>query len=198
MGWFSRRSDHELRLIEEYANSYEMTGTPRQEALSRATDLVDKAKKAVKERGLENTPKDFGDILLWEEKVNPKITAGLMSLRADGVRDEDIRRWCNLPPIEQILIEFTDGLNRVSGFIALRRKGVEAEEAAKRIDQIHPRFGDNDTGTGDDRPLPYELKFRILAYMEKGMLNPTAWREKLTKNTTFNALVRQEMRNGNL
>jgi hypothetical protein len=53
--------------------------------------------------------------------------------------------------------------------------------------------------SGDDRPLPYELKDRINRYIEKRRLHdPEAYKQDIQISSSFNALVRKEIRANNL
>ena len=68
--------------------------------------------------------------------------------------------------------------------------------------KYHPFFGDTNDSThvsGDDRLLPEELKDRINKYIEKRMLNdPEEYKKDIENSSTFNALIRKEIREGNL
>lgn len=62
-------------------------------------------------------------------------------------------------------------------------------------------FGNPDDTTltsGDDRPLPYELKDRVNTWMHKEMASPDEFRRRVEESSTFNALVRSEIRAGRL
>ena len=53
--------------------------------------------------------------------------------------------------------------------------------------------------TKDDRPLPYELKDRINIYVEKRrQSDPNKFRKEIEQSSTFNALVRKEIKKGNI
>ncbi|MBX4206600.1 hypothetical protein KW784_02335, partial [Candidatus Parcubacteria bacterium] len=84
---------------------------------------------------------------------------------------------------------------------ALLKQGKSIEESLDAVAKHHPVFGnpeDISHGQGDDRPLPEELKDRINIYVEKQGLGNSEFKKKIDSTSTFNALVRQEIRNGNI
>jgi hypothetical protein len=72
----------------------------------------------------------------------------------------------------------------------------------KKVEKSLPIYGDpDDTShkTGDDRPLPDELKNRINIYIEKRVRdNPEKYKNEIEESSTFNALIRKEIKAGNL
>jgi DNA invertase Pin-like site-specific DNA recombinase len=73
------------------------------------------------------------------------------------------------------------------------------EDATAKVFQLHPKYGDPTTGEGHDRPLPPELKRRIMDYVERQYrADRNRFGERLRSETSFNALVRNEIRAGNL
>jgi hypothetical protein len=76
------------------------------------------------------------------------------------------------------------------------------EEAAKKVRKFFPMFGDPEDTThtkGNDRPLPYELKGRIIIYIEertKKDLNNL--KKDIENSSTFNSLIRNKIKSGNL
>jgi hypothetical protein len=67
---------------------------------------------------------------------------------------------------------------------------------------FRPPFTDPDNTTytkGDDRPLPCELKNRIDIYIEKrAQTDPEKYKKEIEQSSTFNALIRKEIRAGNI
>lgn len=51
---------------------------------------------------------------------------------------------------------------------------------------------------GDDRPLPYELKKRVNEYIGKRMSDPIEYKRNIETSSSFNALIRKEIKSGNL
>jgi hypothetical protein len=97
-----------------------------------------------------------------------------------------------MPPLERVLLMKSDEMNRIAPYIACRRSGLDEQQATQHVRKTHPFFGDPREGDGDDRPLPIELKRRIVEYQERcGDLM-----ERLKEVTSFNAFVRGEIRAG--
>lgn len=79
--------------------------------------------------------------------------------------------------------------------------GKTEDEADKTVRKYHPIFGDlNDEtyGSGDNRPLPLELKDRINIYIEKQGIGNTEFKKQIDSFSTFNALIRKEVKAGNI
>lgn len=80
--------------------------------------------------------------------------------------------------------------------------GLGAEEAGTKVRKFYPIYGDPQDTThaiGDDRPLPYEIKERVNRYIERrSQADPDKCKKEIEDSTTFNALVRREIRRGNI
>ena len=71
----------------------------------------------------------------------------------------------------------------------------------KMLEMFMTKFGQKNTSktSGDDRLLPDELRNRVNAYIDKrSKVDPEEYKKEIEKSTTFNALVRQEIRKGNI
>lgn len=147
-------------------------------------------------------PANFGDILLEKESTNVKIKSILAKKRIEGVRDEDIRWWWNMHEIERKMMLKVDELYRGINFIKHREDGYSQEAATKIVKKFCPDYGDpNDTSnsTDDDKPLPFELKDRINIYVENySKLNPERFKREIENSSSFNALIRGEIKKGNV
>lgn len=196
MGLFSKSP--EAQLVEQYAMGFQASGHSPHEAETMARNMVAQAKQEVAQRGWSNQPPNYGDLLLQQESSNASIHAALEAIRAEGVRDEDIRWWWNMSPLERVMIQKADELNRTAGFIEALKQGLDGEQAAKRVFAFHPKFGDVADGEGDDRPIPIELKRRIVEFTERHYNSPDLMRRKTEQATSFNALIRAEIRAGTL
>ena len=94
----------------------------------------------------------------------------------------------------------------VTALQAIDIQGLDREETAARaameVGRWHPVYGDpRDTthGAGDDRPLPHELKDRVNVYVQRQIqIDLAAFRQRLAGSSSFNALLRHEIREGNL
>ena len=74
------------------------------------------------------------------------------------------------------------------------------DDAALHVRKFCTMFGDPvDTKytSGDDRPLPYELKIRVNNYVQKRRSDTNFLRD-IMESSTFNALVRKEIAAGRL
>ena len=190
-------------LLRDYTALFKATGMNHQEAANQAASLIEAAKKAVVEWGWDRLPPRYGDSFLEQAQSNAKDRATLERLRSDGVRDEDIQLWWNMPPLERAAIEKVHELNCLAKFMELVRGGDSATVAGLKVRKIQPQFGDSTntssvTGAGDDRPIPWELQRRITIFGEKHYHVLNELRRMTEESTSFNALVRQQIRLGKL
>lgn len=68
-----------------------------------------------------------------------------------------------------------------------------------QVRRIVPMYGDPDDerhASGEDRPLPHEVRGRVDRYREK--YGAVYIADRVKKYTTYNAFVRHEIRKGNL
>ena len=102
-----------------------------------------------------------------------------------------------MPDLERRLMLKDDDNSRMAAFIHHREQGTSKEEAAVEVKKFNPMYGDpNDTSksSGDDRPLPYELKDRINRYIEMRVKQGAdSYKADLEASSSFNALVRREI-----
>jgi hypothetical protein len=193
-----RRESIESRLIDEYTTALQAEYNSCDEAGEAARELVSQAKQEVVQRGWSNEPPNYGDLLLQQESTNLEVHNVLETIRRDGVRNDDIRWWWNMPPLERVMLEKADDLNRTALWTAITRQGLDADAATKQVFRAHPRFGNPAEGNGDDRPIPIELKRRIVEYFERHSNSPDQMRHMTAQASSFNALIRAEVRAGNL
>ncbi len=189
MGFFSKKSfggSSERELEEFYVDMYvSAKGFSRSDARKAIREFIQQAKEEAQREGTADLPQNFGDELLAIESTDEKVKAMFSKSRKEGVTDEDIRWWWNMPDLERRLMLKDDENSR----IALLKK-------------FHPMYGNpNDTSksSGDDRPLPFELEDRINRYIEmRREQGGDFFKADLEATSSFNALVRREIRNGNL
>ncbi len=173
-------------------------GLPDAEKMTK--DFLDKAIEDSKKAGRYNL-KNVGDTLLEEEKSSGRVNQNFENKRKEGVRDEDIRWWFNLNDIERMMMLKVDELHRLALFIKEKEEGRTDEEIDAVVRKYHPIYGDlNDEthGKGDDRPLPLELKNRINIFIEKQGINNPDFKKQIDSSSTFNALIRKEIRAGDI
>lgn len=208
MGIFSKlfgsSSDINKELEDLYVPMFQMMmGMAPSQAKSTFRDLYKQAEEEAKAEGSLNLPLNLGDILLEKESSEEKTKSMLAKRRNEGVRDEDIRWWMNRHELDRKMMIKIDDMNRLALFIKSREEdGLTKDEAAIRVKKFFPIFGDpNDTSTstGDDRPLPFELKDRINIYIEnRSQLDSEMYKKEIEKTSSFNALIRNEIKKENV
>jgi len=221
MGLFNNYNEIEKSLLEQYSQMFAMMGIP--DARKMAKNMLDQTIEKSKKEGTYNLPPNFGDIILKQqkaedpsvEKIAEAIRKTLSIKRSEGVRDEDIRWWWNLNDVERNIMLATDEVNRMYLFrqeIENSREVSEekaAEQAAKKVWKFHPTYTYGDPREKkesapkwvreEDLPLPIELKDRINIYIEKRYISDREkYKKDIEASSTFNALVRKEIRAGNI
>lgn len=205
MGIFSKlfgsSSDIKKQLEALYVPMFQtMMGMTLTQAKSTFRDLIKKAKKESLKEGTSKFHQNFGDILLEKESTNSHFKSMLAKKRNQYVRDEDIRWWWNMHDLERRMMIEVDNLSGFALFLKLKEDGLNEDEAGKRVKKSRPIFGDpgdTSTSTGEDRPLPFELKNRINIYMQKrSQTDPEKFKNEIAESSSFNALIRKEIKNG--
>jgi len=213
MGLFSKlfgsSSDIEKQLEELYIPIFQKTmGMSLGQAKKYFKDMFRSAKEESLKGNSKNLPQNYGDLLLEAESINEKTKEMLTKKRIEGVRDEDVRWWWNMHDYERWMMIKVDENSRMALFLDEIAKShadnleKAEEEAAKKIRNFFPMFGDPDDTThtrGNDRPLPYELKDRINIYMEKCKKKDLdKFKKDIENSSTFNSLIRNEIKSGDL
>jgi len=101
-----------------------------------------------------------------------------------------------------MMIKF-DSVKIFAAFQKLTKEfNVDEKEVLKIIRKSNPIFGDPDDTSGDsgeDRPLPYELMDRINIYIERMWHSDLEkCKKEVEKSSTLNALIRKEVKKGNI
>lgn len=200
---FRGKSDLEEGLEKVYLQMFQTTeGMSLSEARDTVRIMLKDAKKDSEKEGTSHLPQNFGDILLEKESTDDSIKSMLTKLRREGVRDGDIRFWWNQHDLERRMMQQEDFMSRFSLFIKLRDEGLSPKEAANGVAKSFPIFGDPDDttlGSGDDRPLPYELKDRINIWIQKRhRMDTEQFKKAIEYSTSVNSLIRKEIKKGNL
>ncbi len=174
---------------------------------SQAKSLVGEMLRQVKEEslreGTSNLPRNFGQVLLQKEATDKDTQLMLGKRRREGVKDDDIRWWWDMGDLERRMMQKVDDYFKSALYIKCRGDdGLNEEEAAEHVRKFQAIYGDpDDTShtTGEDKPLPDELRDRISRYIERrSQSDPEKCKADIEKSSTFNALVRVEIRRGNL
>jgi hypothetical protein len=165
--------------------------------------FVQDLKEAAQREGTDRLPESFGDLLLEKEKTDETVRNAFAPKRADGVTDEDIALWWNMHDLERRMICKIDEMNRVLLFEKLMQAdGMTEPEAARMVAKRFPVYGDREhlvLGAEDDRPLPFELKWRVNRHLsERTETDPAGLQEEVEASTSLNALLRRAVRQGKL
>lgn len=202
MGLFGKkRSPLEKRLLEEYSNLLApQLGSAREgrraaeEWLEQARELAEKAGTL----GLSNLAENYFAMAASD----PAVEAKLAAKRKDGVTDEDIRWWWNIDELERRMMCISDEHARMAMYLYQRQElGLSPKKAGAAVNRNVAFYSDtSEPGDphGDNRALPFELKDRINKWVIRMMSDPEAFKRRLASVSSFNALVRQTIRAGDL
>jgi hypothetical protein len=197
-------SETERTLEPQYVSYFkESMSMPEEVARELFKTFAKEQKEAAHREGTDRFPESFGHILLEREKTDEKVRNAFAPKRAEGVTDEDISLWWNMHDLERRMICKVDEMNRILLFEKLvQDTGVTEPEAARVVAKRFPIYGDPDhlvLDTDDDRPLPFELKWRVNRYItERTEADPDRFREESEASTSLNALLRKAVRQGEL
>lgn len=195
-------SNIENQLRDQYLPAFQAIGMSLTEAKSTFQNLFQIGKQEAEKEDSIDLPLNLGDVILKKEATEEGIKSMLAKRRKEGVRDEDIRWWMNRHELDRKMIAKFDEITRMTLYRNSKDKGMSDNEAAAILRKYLPIYGDpEDTSntSGDDRPLPYELKDRIDIYIQKrSQSDPFTYKSDIEQSTTFNALVRREIQNRNI
>ena len=213
MGLFSKlfgsSSDIEKQLEELYIHIFQKTmGMSLDQAKKFFQDMFKLAKEESLKGNTKDLPQNYGDLLLKTESMDEKTKEMLAKKRRESVRDKDIKWWWNMHDYERWMMIKVDENSRMALFLDEIAKShadnleKAEEEATKKVRKFFPIFGDPEDTThtkGNDRPLPYELKGRIIIYSEKREKKDlNNLKKDIENSSTFNSLIRNEIKAGNL
>jgi hypothetical protein len=168
------------RLEPQYVSFFkESMSMPEEIAREIFKTLAEEQIEAARRESTDRLPDSFGEILLEREKTDEQVRNAFAPKRAEGVTDEDIAFWWNMHDLERRLICRVDEMNRILLFEKLvHGDGVAEPEAAD-----------------DDRPLPFELKWRVNRYITKRTeADSGGFREEVEASTSLNAILRKAVR----
>jgi hypothetical protein len=197
MAWLSSRPDHEKQLEHDYVLLLQTCGLPPPAAGQMVREMIDTAKEISAREG-SRIPANFGDVLIASEATDARTKELLEAKRREGVRDEDIRWWWNLPDLDRRMFLLTDDHFHMAAASNGVRTGLTIQEAVALSQKTLPIYGDpRDTSklAGDNRPLPLEIRDRVNRYRERqSALDPASHKRDRDAASSFNALVRAAMR----
>lgn len=194
-------------LINSYANLLLDHGVSKSEAKKEARSMFEKAQEkawAIPECKIANDIwcTGMGDYLLSVEEKDPEIKSLLDTIRAEGATDQDIREYRNVPPVKRAMSDQLELMKRRALFTRFFGEGMDPEEALNKALKFIPVYGDpGDTShaSGDDRPLPGDLKNRVTRYIiEEGGSDPASLNSSVSGHSSMNALIREEINAGRL
>jgi hypothetical protein len=194
----------EKRLEPQYVSFFqESMSMPEEVAREIFKAFAQDLKDAAHREGTDQFPESFGEILLEREQSDERVRDAFAPKRAEGVTDEDIAFWWNMHDLERRMISKIDEMNRILLFEKLiQSSGLAELEVARMVAKQFPVYGDPDhlvLETDDDRPLPFELKWRVNRYItERKKTDPDKFQEEVEASTSLNALLRKAVRQSEL
>jgi hypothetical protein len=199
MGFFDKvfdqpPSDVRSNLEESYVRSFSQVGWSPSEARQTVRAMLQRADERSRSQGTDKYPPNFGDILLKNRENDSQAATIVARLHEDGVTDDDIRWWWNLHDLERCMLAENDEMSRFALFRQAREQGQSQEEAKQQVVKHFPIFGDPQESTGDDRPLPFELKDRINRFLESPG-NQQYLRSNALRFSSMNAYIRDRIKN---
>lgn len=217
MGLFgSKYTTEEKEILDFYTQLSVTMGVPASDARKMTEETLDELIDASKKRGTYNLPRNFGDVILGIATSNDpaimKLADGVREhspqKREEGVKDEDIQWWWNMSDVGRRMMLKQDEMARTNLFIGelknntLPSKEEAGKKAATAVRKFHPLYGypqDTREASGEDRPLPHELKDRINIYVGKrAETDPATLKKDMEDASSFNALVRRDIREGRI
>lgn len=194
----------EKRLEPQYVDYFrESMNMPEDVAREIFKAFVEDLREAAQREGTDRLPESFGEILLERERTDEIVRNAFAPKRAEGVTDEDIALWWDMHDLERRMICKVDEMNRILRFEKLvQTDGMTEPEAARIVARHLPIYGDPNhlvLETEDDRPLPFELKWRVNRYISERMqADPDGLREETEASTSLNALLHKAIHRGEL
>ncbi len=170
--------------------------------------MLQEVKEEATSAGTIDWPTNAGDRLLELGMPGAVAEMGrvLAERRKEGVRDEDMRWLWNRHDLERRFLFAFGEVLRLARVIECGDKGMTLEEAGRVAGKSFPIYGspyrhayDDPYRTGEDAPLPPELKERVHRYVERRkQSDPMQVEKEIEELGSMNALIRKEIRSGNL
>ena len=117
--------------------------------------------------------------------------------KSEGATDTDIREWWNFAQAQRQAVLDSEDRFRLATFMHATEGGKDDDGAAAEVRRIFPMYGDpaDETHTtGEDRPLPHELRGRVDRFRKKhGGSAIRTWMER-AGFTNYNAFLRERIR----
>ena len=198
------RQNIEKELEEMYTQMLSLSfGMTLEQAHKEVKEAIKLCKRQAITEGTINLPKNYGDLLIQAAKSGDSNTKKIVEkAHRGGAMDEDIREFWNLNDLQRRMAIYSENMFRAALAETLWKPGLSKDEEnviASTIRKTFPMYGDPDNTSvtsGDDRPLPHELRGRVDRWRNKE--GPQKLKKKMVKYSTFNVMVRDEIRKGNL
>ncbi len=207
---YSKYNNVEKALLDLYIQMNSKNSIPSSQLEKMTEEMLDEAIEESRKSGNYFLPKNIGSIIVGNVETNDlRIQKFAQAIREgmpknEGITLEDIEKWWNLNDVERRMILAQDTIVKSQAVLGLLESGMASDpkEAVAMVCKFHPVYGDpndNSQSSGDDRPLPFELKDRVNIYIEKRAGKGSGeYKREMESSSSFNALVRREVRAGKL
>ncbi len=196
------RDQVENELLELYTEKFLALGFPGspEEIREMVKDGIKTCNALTEAEETGDLPDQFGDKLIEGSIIGLELGVKWVGrAKRAGAREEDIREYWNLPELSRRMVNWSEQIFRYSLFSSCIEEGLSADEAMDKVRKTYPMYGNPENEqhvSGDDRPLPQELRGRVDIYRE---LHGAKKIQELSKGfTTYNAFIRAELKKGNV
>jgi len=206
-----KKSNKEKILVKEHAEMLcQLIGIEQNQAMEMSERIFDRVVEESKSEESYFFPENLGDIVLKKTntsdpkigKIVDSIRQSLPQKRRDGVKDKDILWWWNRSDIQRRFILADDNILLTYLAKSFLQSGLIGGKAIAKVRKYMPLYGEpikTSFPQSDERPLPYELKDRVNKYMvERSLKDKLKYQEDMENAKSFNTLIRNEIREGNL
>lgn len=150
--------------------------------------------------GTTDLPNNYGKLLIRAAKSGDVKSKKIVDKALkEGATEKDIEEFWSLNDLQRRMVVWSETSFRYMSFSQFKDDGLNSDEAMVKVRKMFPMYGDPDdttNTTGEDRPLPHELRGRIDKYRTKyGAANIT---DKVKNYSSYNAFIRDEIKKGNL
>lgn len=192
---------------------FQEMGLSQAEAVSSFNELLEQCREEAIREGFSREYFNRGnDLLDLEAKKDPEACRFLSLRRKEGVRDEDIKDWWNLDEIERKLLTKIDDIQQRAMLNYALKIGRSQSEAMEQLTKGFPVYrppAETTTQASilspellsaleEEKPLPPELRFRVKEYISRRSDDMPSFQRDIGRYPCMNALVRDEIRKGNL
>lgn len=193
-------SNPESELEEAYVQFLStLLGWTQDSARNEVKNAIEACKQAALEEGSHELPANLGNIIISACKQSDYHCKKIVNkAKAEGATDNDIREWWNLPDLNRRMVIWSENMFRYASFLSfVNEEKLSPDEAMVHIKKMYPMYGnpeDEQHSTGDDRPLPNEIRGRVDKYRT---LKGAAYIQKLMAGySSYNAFIRKQIRDG--